>query len=84
DISLATEAAGMGCDIPDVRHVIQFMAPESLSTWIQRAGRAGRRPDIQAWATFLIQPTLFQEKGKKTKKYGEPIVYVKEIETGLR
>ncbi|EIW55821.1 P-loop containing nucleoside triphosphate hydrolase protein [Trametes versicolor FP-101664 SS1] len=84
DILLTTEAAGMGCDIPDVVESIQFMAPESLSVWMQRAGRAGRHPDIQARAILLIQPTVFQEKGKRSRQDGEVVAYVKEIEDGLR
>lgn len=60
------------------------MAPDSLSVWMQRAGRAGRRPDLQARAILLIQPTVFQEKGKKNRQEGEPVTYVKEIEEGLR
>ncbi len=60
------------------------MAPESLPVWIQRAGRAGRRHDIQAEAILLIQPTVFAEKGKKTRKEGEQITYVKKIDSGLR
>ncbi|KAI0668430.1 P-loop containing nucleoside triphosphate hydrolase protein, partial [Trametes maxima] len=94
DILFTTEAAGMattthcalsqGCDIPDIVHTVQFMAPESLSIWIQRAGRAGRRSGMQARATLLVQPSVFQEIGKKTRKEGEPIVYKKEIEPGLR
>ncbi|OJT05421.1 hypothetical protein TRAPUB_2056, partial [Trametes pubescens] len=84
DILLTTEAAGMGCDIPDIEQVVQFMAPESLSVWMQRAGRAGRHPDIKARAILLIQPTVFQEKGKQTRQEGAPVVYVKEIDPGLR
>jgi Lhr-like helicase len=30
-----------GADIPDIKKVIQFGVPSSLSVWIQRAGRAG-------------------------------------------
>lgn len=60
------------------------MAPDSLSTWTQRAGRAGRRPDIQARAVLLLEKSVFSEKGKKTRKDGEPVTYVKEIEDGLR
>ncbi|KAI0363574.1 P-loop containing nucleoside triphosphate hydrolase protein [Pilatotrama ljubarskyi] len=84
DYLLTTEAAGMGCDIPDIALVVQFMAPDSLSVWIQRAGRAGRRADIQARAVLLIQPSVFQEKGKQSRREGEAVVYVKEIEDGLR
>ncbi|KAH9847960.1 P-loop containing nucleoside triphosphate hydrolase protein [Lenzites betulinus] len=84
DILFATEAAGMGCDIPDIKLVAQFMVPESFTIWTQRAGRAGRRPDIQARAILLVQKSVFSEKGKKSRKEGEAITYVKEIEGGMR
>ncbi|KAH6885558.1 P-loop containing nucleoside triphosphate hydrolase protein [Coprinopsis sp. MPI-PUGE-AT-0042] len=45
-ILIATEAAGMGADIPDIKQMIQLGVPSSLSVWIQRAGRAGRSPEI--------------------------------------
>lgn len=73
-----------GCDIPDIELIVQFMAPESLSIWFQRAGRAGRSADIQARAILLIQPSVFHEKGKATRKDGDPIEYVKQLEPGLR
>ena len=38
----------------------------------------------QARAILLLQPTVFQEKGKTTRAAGDPIVYVKELEEGLR
>lgn len=60
------------------------MAPGSLSIWIQRAGRAGRRSDIQAVAILLIQPSVFAEKNKSKRNTGEPIEYVKTLEAGLR
>lgn len=60
------------------------MVPDSLSIWMQRAGRAGRRPDLKACAILLVQPTVFQEKGKKNRQEGDAVTYVKEIEEGLR
>ncbi|KAI0639716.1 P-loop containing nucleoside triphosphate hydrolase protein [Trametes polyzona] len=84
DIVFATEAAGMGCDIADITLVVQFMAPESLPVWIQRAGRAGRRPDLQARAILLIQKSVYMEKGKKKRRDDEPVEYVKEINNDLR
>ncbi|KAI0044185.1 P-loop containing nucleoside triphosphate hydrolase protein [Auriscalpium vulgare] len=84
DILFATEAAGMGCDLADIEVVVQFMAPKSLSVWLQRAGRAGRKRGSKAAAYLLVQPTVFQEKGKKKRLEGEDVQYMKEIEEGLR
>ncbi len=100
DILFTTEAAGMvsktvlpaihrtdvpqGCDIPDIVRVVQYMTPESLGVWIQRAGRAGRSPALQAVAILLVETSVFAEKGKKDRKEGEVITYVKTLEPGLR
>ncbi|KAJ6499888.1 P-loop containing nucleoside triphosphate hydrolase protein [Mycena vulgaris] len=80
-ILLTTEAAGMGCDIPHVEQVVQFLVPGSLSIWMQRAGRAGRNIIITARAILLVQPSVFQKlKGKE----GDPVTFQKAVEEGLR
>jgi superfamily II DNA helicase RecQ len=38
------------------------MVPNSLSIWMQRAGRAGRNHLISAQAILLVQPSVFQER----------------------
>jgi len=54
-----------GADIPDIEQVIQFGVPSSLLVWIQRAGRAGRSPNINAQAILMVEKSMFQRKKVK-------------------
>ena len=49
-----------GTDIPDIEQVLQLGVPNSLTVWMQRAGRAGRSRAIQARAILLVEPSVFQ------------------------
>jgi len=62
NLVFATNAFGMGIDIPNIRIVIHFMLPESIEQYYQEIGRAGRD---QNGATSYI---LYSNKNVQVRK----------------
>ncbi|KEP47851.1 putative P-loop nucleoside triphosphate hydrolase, partial [Rhizoctonia solani 123E] len=59
-ILVCTEAAGMGCDIPDISIVVQWKLTDTFSAFIQRAGRAVRNPDLKGVAILIAEPGAYR------------------------
>ena len=53
-VMIATKAFGLGIDKPDIRFVYHFEFPDSLETYAQEAGRAGR-DGLPAHAVLLYR-----------------------------
>lgn len=52
-VIVATSALELGIDVGDLDHVLQIDAPSTVSAFLQRMGRTGRRPGAVTNCTFL-------------------------------
>ncbi|KAJ6609629.1 P-loop containing nucleoside triphosphate hydrolase protein [Mycena sp. CBHHK59/15] len=59
-VLVCTDAAGMGCDIPDIELVVQWKLPKNLSSWVQRAGCVARARGSTGMAMMLVEKTAFE------------------------
>ncbi|KAK6984117.1 hypothetical protein R3P38DRAFT_2576560 [Favolaschia claudopus] len=59
-VLVCTDAAGMGCDLPNIALVVQWKVPQTVSAWIQRAGRAARRQGMLGLAVMLAEKAAFE------------------------
>ncbi|KAF5327355.1 hypothetical protein D9619_005095 [Psilocybe cf. subviscida] len=67
-VLVCTDAAGMGCNIPDVDVVVQWKTPQDLSSWVQRAGRAAHAHGREGLAVLLAEKSAFDEQETKGKR----------------
>ncbi|KAH9929200.1 P-loop containing nucleoside triphosphate hydrolase protein [Fomitopsis serialis] len=58
-VLVCTEAAGMGCDIPDIDIVVQWKLPATFSNFIQRAGRAARGRGREGLAILIVERSAY-------------------------
>jgi superfamily II DNA or RNA helicase len=54
DVIVATASLEVGYNDPSVGAVIQHKAPRDMASFLQRKGRAGRRPDIRPWIVVSL------------------------------
>ncbi|KAE9387374.1 P-loop containing nucleoside triphosphate hydrolase protein [Gymnopus androsaceus JB14] len=61
-VLICTDAAGMGCNLPDVDLVVQWKLPGTISSFVQRAGRAARAPNHRGLAVLLVEKSAYAEE----------------------
>ena len=77
-VMVSTNAFGMGIDKPDVRQVIHYDLPDSVESYFQEAGRAGR--DIKpAWASLLYNTRDITEVKKRHHASFPPLDTIKKV-----
>ena len=56
---VCTSTMELGIDVGDLDRVLQINAPNTISSFLQRMGRTGRRPRTTANTTFFIEKEQF-------------------------
>ncbi len=71
NLLVATKAFGMGIDKPNIRYTVHITHPQSIESFVQEAGRAGRDRKIAISHIIVSDEKLFPRPRREGQPYDE-------------